>query len=1645
LGARDGRVLIFTQHTDTVTGLLRRMTAEGLHAKAFHGSMSPTERAATISAFRSGEAPVMISTDAGAEGQNLQFCNCVLNFDLPWNPMRIEQRIGRVDRLTQPRDEVHIANLYARGTIDESVYRLLAEKLRMFELLFGQVTTILGELDDSKSASFETRVMEALFAESDTKMGRLLGELGTELADAREKASTLIAADTGLSSWMATAFEHRKGLTKGGATELAPEVTERARMRQRRVQTWVRNVLAELDAEIIHDTGDGDGAFLTVQLDEELVDELGGRTVLHLAFDRLGMEHHPDAELCAVGSPVFEDLLGLLRTRGDLHATVPVIPDIESASPYLHSPSTTLLMRRLVPSGKWSGQATFRATVGEAETTEHIITADVSGAGEVRLPRRPLEEGESLPAAFDVPARVVDYFERTAADRLEALRSERASQIERDQATELKRVRDGYTAQIAEATFDDKARLRRALSSEEKRLSRAPDVRSRAKLLAITLDEDDWVVEETWTGPGGSERSLSYEWGLPAPDVLSDVSLEPIRVLALCSGEHFIDDSERIHCASCDLDRCTECGSDAILAVCPVCRIDRCGACRDTTGGLCRRCASPERAPDLDREFSIAWRLNEGVVLHVGERSAELVHVDAAGPTLLVPGIDLHDPMRVKARSYAAANGLPADSGLALRELTSGDDADLSNGIMLRSNSTVATEFSSGAVASSVVSASAVKHLPDSPTAGAQAESMLGAAALLQRLRAEVPPPPPPTTLVTRRATFTDLMLDVDRIVERKSNVTDDGTVQVVDERAVPLQWQEASDDATLATAELSNVHVAIERRNEAVLITAKFLGTMRSERWIALPDSTSADLQLDWFDVLNELGTPGGRIGQRFDEAVEMEGPFPSPSECELADRHVESVVQVGDALNDLALKPADESVLPPLEMLTPRDRSQRPTEVPDGLRRALLERTQRSFTTVVRSGFEVRETWEGHGIAVHSYETFDAQPVMPSLADISERHDDFGVCRDGHFYAVATAERCASCGTWACRACDKVGHQAASPCGTCSAKVCRRCASAKHSVAAGRCVLCGDAACGNCGRDPHVRPCAICARTVCSSCLQFSTCPTCSSLTPAADELLANLPPELAAVGAKVHAASDADATTVLINRGGAIEQAVLRHGVVERWVAFNRLEIDVVYALRIAASRKLGHQVIPVAHNMDPEPKIPRNQLTIEYERKFRAAWHVSRLDESGQGSAVFDYTKSDLNAAVLNAFPAPDRVPDAAFEMPHEVRQKAAVIPDPQTMSLEVRWKRVGHDVSVAGWGLTQREHDGPLLTESHDPWGGEVDQPWVAEDWVPLPTIRASASLGSVNAVVVSMASLLALGIRANGKSKWYTVVSSPHAPAATALARWKGLGDADEVTVYTDPAKIQRSTVLNATDAELTIEPMVEVAARLLGPGAIPVTDQALAAWQSHAQLRVPLLNQLPNELCLDLVRSFDHRPDHIALRIGAVIEEVLKTERGQSWKFDLLLAPGETDARMFDSKSMRRRDSGVVDREGHFGSDDMRCPYCNDPMCTLCTNGMSRCDCCGVVICRTCIREPHKDLWICPACDGMRQATRSEARQHGRFMFTGGMLIGTDDKHVVVVEQAKKSWVRHDENGEKHLLPNPSLGSFLGERMSGSATKGDG
>lgn len=91
----------------------------------------------------------MLATDVGGEGRNLQFANVLVNYDLPWNPMKIEQRIGRLHRIGQTR-EVRVFSLCARGSAEERILDVLDRRIHLFELVIGEVDLILGRALDEK-------------------------------------------------------------------------------------------------------------------------------------------------------------------------------------------------------------------------------------------------------------------------------------------------------------------------------------------------------------------------------------------------------------------------------------------------------------------------------------------------------------------------------------------------------------------------------------------------------------------------------------------------------------------------------------------------------------------------------------------------------------------------------------------------------------------------------------------------------------------------------------------------------------------------------------------------------------------------------------------------------------------------------------------------------------------------------------------------------------------------------------------------------------------------------------------------------------------------------------------------------------------------------------------------------------------------------------------------------------------------------------------------------------------------------------------------------------------------------------------------------------------------------------------------------
>ncbi|MBE3551602.1 MAG: DEAD/DEAH box helicase [Kyrpidia tusciae] len=150
------KVIVFTEYRASQDFLLYMMKRRGIPAVPFRGGFQRGKKDWMKDIF-SKRAQVMVATEAGGEGLNLQFCNQIINFDLPWNPMRVEQRIGRVHRLGQTRD-VFIHNLATADTIEQYIVELLQEKIRLFELVIGELDLILGKMRLSAD-DFERQVI----------------------------------------------------------------------------------------------------------------------------------------------------------------------------------------------------------------------------------------------------------------------------------------------------------------------------------------------------------------------------------------------------------------------------------------------------------------------------------------------------------------------------------------------------------------------------------------------------------------------------------------------------------------------------------------------------------------------------------------------------------------------------------------------------------------------------------------------------------------------------------------------------------------------------------------------------------------------------------------------------------------------------------------------------------------------------------------------------------------------------------------------------------------------------------------------------------------------------------------------------------------------------------------------------------------------------------------------------------------------------------------------------------------------------------------------------------------------------------------------------------------------------------------------
>jgi len=148
LRMHKGKILVFTEYIQTQYYIARYLNQQNMKFLLFNGTLKRNQKEWVKSLFEKRDFPVMICTDSGSQGLNFQYCDVIINFDLPWNPMKVEQRIGRIDRLGQKASNVYIYNFVTKDTLEEKIFSVLTEKISLFKECIGDLDKILVDNEE---------------------------------------------------------------------------------------------------------------------------------------------------------------------------------------------------------------------------------------------------------------------------------------------------------------------------------------------------------------------------------------------------------------------------------------------------------------------------------------------------------------------------------------------------------------------------------------------------------------------------------------------------------------------------------------------------------------------------------------------------------------------------------------------------------------------------------------------------------------------------------------------------------------------------------------------------------------------------------------------------------------------------------------------------------------------------------------------------------------------------------------------------------------------------------------------------------------------------------------------------------------------------------------------------------------------------------------------------------------------------------------------------------------------------------------------------------------------------------------------------------------------------------------------------------
>jgi superfamily II DNA or RNA helicase/DNA-binding XRE family transcriptional regulator len=561
---RAEKLIVFTEHRDTLSWLIQRFEAMGFTdaVASIHGGMDYRQRDSEIERFRTpttdGGAQLLVATDAAGEGINLQFCWRMVNYDVPWNPARLEQRLGRIHRYGQEHDVV-IVNLVANQTREGLVLGTLLRKLEAIrrEMRSDKVFDVVGRLFENVSIA-DYMVQVAVSGDVEPEVARLEGMLTREQVDALQE-------------------RERRLFGEGG--DVRPHLARLRQQAQREtlrhllpgyVRQFVSRALPVLDIGL---DGDLEGVFALRPLRRAATDQILEAMEMYppSVRGRLSVSK-PDAMSPAIfihpGEPVFERLrqmvLGQCAAEANRGAT---FVDPGATAPYLlyvaewhiveHSGDSTTTRRDSRPlHTEVTALRVFADGTVEPCPLEHVLLLQNTA-------RFPLAATKLAPIALSLQATGDDYLQtRVVAAGVDSRRAELLrTQSQRQellaaaydlQAAELAGQRAKLTGKAQQGTHAIRATLDRVkeqqrtlearksaalthLQSEPDRISAGPtQILARALVVPSNTPEDrkqqDADVE-------AAAMAVARAWEEAAGAVVKDVST-PVRARALSLGDY---------------------------------------------------------------------------------------------------------------------------------------------------------------------------------------------------------------------------------------------------------------------------------------------------------------------------------------------------------------------------------------------------------------------------------------------------------------------------------------------------------------------------------------------------------------------------------------------------------------------------------------------------------------------------------------------------------------------------------------------------------------------------------------------------------------------------------------------------------------------------------------------------------------------------------------------------------------------------------------------------------------------------------------------------------------------------------------------------------------------------------------------------